>query len=805
MPLAALALGVLLVAIAAVWWLWQAHSAAPPTRNVLLISIDTCRSDYLSCYGYPSHAGASSDPSLPPTTPNIDALAAEGTLFRNARAPVPITLAAHCSMLTGTIPPYHGIHDNAVYGFGADVTTLAEILKARGLHTGGIVSTSLLSRRYGINQGFDVYLDDMSTGQPGGEDAAERRGGDTTRLALDFLQKNTSNPFFLFLHYYDAHHPYEPPEPFASRFSRAPYAGEIAYTDDCIGQVIGKLKSLGLYDSTLVIVTGDHGEMLGEHGEACHSYFIYESALKVPLVVRVPGQKRGRIVEAPVGLIDITPTVCGLLGAPRPRGIQGADLTSSVRKGTAPPANRPYYCESVIPTTYGANSLLGLIQGNWKYIQTTRPELYDLAKDPREEHNLMDSQPSVVSEAQTGLRRMLETGARAGKDEKTGERDPAMIAKLAALGHVRGSSAEAAFDFSTNKEDPKDLIGFHEGYVAATQLAAAGKLADARDAFEKLLRQRPQHAGTSFSLAVVVFKQKDYAKALELLKQTLALTPQDYSCHLYMAAALAETNRSEEALAHFQEAEKLEPRSDEVLVQYGACLLRAGHADQSAAKFQKALQISPHNQKARLGLAMAQGKTEDVVSQYTQALKSNPSDIQAHNGLAAILLQQGAPDKALEQWGQSLRLNPNQPDVLAASARVLLGMGRPEHCLQSLQKLLEIEPNDSRVMSQIALIKADPRYPQCLNAAEALALAQKANRLAGDRDPLSLYALASALAASGKTAEAGDIAAKALGLSENTDDASLTASIKKLLEALHAPPRSPEGKTHEDGKSGEKR
>ena len=246
--------------------------------NVLLISIDTCRADHLSCYGYKSK-----------TTPNIDALAAEGILFENVITTNPQTLPAHSSMLTGTISPYHGVHDNNGYHLEQSNVSLAEILKDAGFTTGGIISATVLNSQLGIAQGFDTYHERFEKYLQGNI-AVQRRGGETTAVALDWLEKNKDKKFFLFLHYFDPHLAYQPPEPFASQFAQNLYAGEIAYTDYCIGQVLGKLKKLDLYDSTLIIITSDHGEMLGEHAEQTHGYFIYQSAIRVPLFSNYQGK-----------------------------------------------------------------------------------------------------------------------------------------------------------------------------------------------------------------------------------------------------------------------------------------------------------------------------------------------------------------------------------------------------------------------------------------------------------------------------------------------------------------------------------
>jgi arylsulfatase A-like enzyme len=291
-------------------------------ENIVLISIDTCRADYLSCYGYERK-----------TTPNIDSVAEGSILFENVITPIPQTLPAHCSMLTGTTPLYHGIHDNLGYQLGPSNITLAEILSENGYKTGAVIGSFVLDSQFGLKQGFDSYSDhfedEVTTGR-----FIERKAEEVSRFGIEWLQKNYNENFFLFLHYYDPHFRYEPPEPFASSFEDNLYAGEVAYTDHCIGQVIQKLKKLGVYDSTLLIITSDHGEMLGEHGEIEHGYFIYQSAIKVPLIIKLAGQNKPQKISHLASLNDIVPTICGLLGIQPPSCIQGKDLSVNFTEKT---------------------------------------------------------------------------------------------------------------------------------------------------------------------------------------------------------------------------------------------------------------------------------------------------------------------------------------------------------------------------------------------------------------------------------------------------------------------------------------
>ena len=375
-------------------------------KPVLLISIDTCRADHLSCYGFDLL-----------TTPNIDKLAAKSIVFTNAVSPAPITLPAHASMMTGVIPPYHGVRDNMDCRLDETQVTLAEILKRADFKTAAIVSSFVLDAQFGLDQGFDYYNDSFINVR-NAVGFNERRADETTELAVKWLDENADGKFFLFLHYFDPHVSYDPPAPFATQFQDDLYAGEIAYTDHCIGAVINKLKQLGLYDSSVIVITADHGEMLGEHGEQTHAYFVYQSAVRIPLILKAPGVPPARVNDL-VGLIDILPTICGVLDLDPPASVQGNDL-STYFGASQLLAERNLYCESLVPTKYDAAALHGVVNNRWKYIHTTRPELYDLGRDPLETNDLAGQSVAKVAAFRQHLTTMLgETTTRDSRQANT--------------------------------------------------------------------------------------------------------------------------------------------------------------------------------------------------------------------------------------------------------------------------------------------------------------------------------------------------------------------------------------------------
>ncbi len=518
-------------------------------RNVVLVSIDTCRSDHLSCYGFEKE-----------TTPNIDSVAAEGILFENVVSPVPITLPAHISMLTGQIPPTHGVHDNAHYRLTEETTTLAELLGDHGFATGGFVSAFVLDRGFGIAQGFDTYQDRFVK-TIRSEFGNERRGDETTRFALSWIDERKNEEFFLFLHFYDPHIKYDPPEPFATRFRGDPYSGEIAFADHCVGRVLKKLRDTGLSGSTLLIITGDHGEMLGEHGEDEHSYFIYEGAIKVPLIVKIPGKPGGARISDAVGLVDIVPTLCGLLDIDAPPGIDGEDLTRLIDGRSRSPEGRFIFSESLYPAEIGANTLLGLSSTGWKYIQTTRPELYDLRDDPGEENNLIETCPErarpVAAIYREALEKILEAGP-ARKPRSRLESDRETLDRLASLGYTGSGIGADDPTFDRTRPDPKDLIEIHNAVQKVLALKFDNERDRARQILNRLADEKP-HFKIFDHLAVMAQEEGRQDEAVRFYRRALEHNSEDYFANANLGSILGMQGRHLEALPYLEKALEIRP------------------------------------------------------------------------------------------------------------------------------------------------------------------------------------------------------------------------------------------------------
>lgn len=626
-----LLVGFVLLAAGA-WWLIRQGNARPPIRHVVLISLDTTRADHLSCYGYDL-----------PTTPNIDALAAEGHLFRNCTTPVPMTLPAHTSMFTGTIPPRHGKHKNGDTVMDPSLPLLASMLQSQGFRTGAFLSAQVLNRSFGLDQGFSHYDDQFDT--------HERIGEDVNRSAFEWLdqQNPDEDSIFLFMHYFDPHDEYEPPEPFATEYSDHPYAGELAYTDQCVGQVIEKLKSKGMFDSSLIIVTGDHGEMLGEHGELTHMYFIYQSAIRVPMVYRLPGGSPPQTIEDLTSIIDIVPTVCDLLEIDAPVGLQGKNMAGFFRGDPPMPEDRYLYCESTHATLYNANSLIGLVSNDWKYIHTTRPELYNLQDDPGELNNLVEQNARQADILRENLFQVAEAASREQQARQNRPIAPELVRHLQSLGYVGESDTAEAREFDEELEDPKDLVDVHNAWHEATHLVKDGKLREALPVFESVIEQRKEYVFCEFATRICL-QMKEYDKAIEYGLLAVEQKPDSFVAREQLAFAYSFAQQDEKAAEQYQMTLDHMP---------------SAHADFRAARARIHFQLGMTRVRQQL--------YEQAIAQLEEGLQLTPQQPLLLNSLASVLLESPAASRdagralglALQACGATRMQHPGYLKTLA--------------------------------------------------------------------------------------------------------------------------------------------
>jgi arylsulfatase A-like enzyme/tetratricopeptide (TPR) repeat protein len=567
--------------------------------SVVLVSIDTLRADHLPAYGYA--AG---------TTPAIDALTREGVVFEDAYSQCPLTLPAHASMFTGLIPPRHGVRDNAGFSLDPSKRTLAARFRAAGLDTGAAVSAYVLRRATGIADGFDSYDDAITTDSASEAMADQQRDGAAAVESLGrWVEARGGRRFFAFLHLYEPHAPYTPPP--AHQGHEQAYDGEIAYADELIGRFVGRLRSAGLLDRTIVAVTSDHGEALGDHGEKEHGFFVYRETVRVPLVLRLPDARRaGTRISGVVAQVDLPATLLDLAGLPFD-GMDGMSQRPAIASGRAP--GRTIYSETLFPRYhFGWSELAAATDGRLRYIRAPRPELYDVQADPGESRNLMGERGAAVTAMAAWLDGIGSGAAPAPAPVPTDVRE-----KLAALGYV-GETATAAA--AGPLADPKDKVSAYEAYREATGLRRQGKDAEAVSAFERLLASNPGMLDARETLGLTLFRLGREAQAIAALEAVVAADPRRASAHLELARIHALAGRREKAERAAAQAAATDPA--QAYDTLAGLLVTAGRLEEAATFARRAVAADPERVTARyvLGLAAQKaGRCEDALAEYRRA------------------------------------------------------------------------------------------------------------------------------------------------------------------------------------------
>ena len=627
--------------------------------NVVLITIDTVRADHIGCYG-----------DREARTPNLDALSRDGVLFRTVVASVPLTLPSHCSILTGTYPPLHGVRDNLGYRLGEAPPTLASILKRRGYSTAAFVAADVLDPSRGLNRGFDAYScplrRKMGRDNPLVFNLQElRRGAESVVSdALGWMSDegpHSGKPFFVWIHLYDPHTPYDPPERFRDSV-RSPYDGAIAYADYAVGKVFDYLKQQGLYDSSLIVATSDHGESFGEHGEHAHGYFVYDPTLLVPLIVKPPAGSGVAVhrIEEPVRSIDIAPTVLQFLGMPVSPGMHGSGLLSMMRDSETDPWTRAAYCETYYPAEFGWSPLRALRSGRFKYIDAPKPELYDLVADPGETHNLYQAKRAVANELNAQLRGLLSKITPKASTAET-RATPTEITLLASLGYL-GSSTAASSAGNEHLPDPKDELGTYKVLSSTAQMAVEGECARAIPlltqlteeqpsllfgyltlgkcelatgdngaalrSLESVLRLRPDNLEAAFYKGIAQYQRGQLADSLSTLQPLVRALRGEPYLHFYLGMIYEQQKKNDAALAEFQECASADPDFEVAVFKAGYLLAKAARFSEATEQFKRVLSLDPDNASAHLNLALAYAKSgNDAAAQpeFEAACRLNSS------------------------------------------------------------------------------------------------------------------------------------------------------------------------------------
>ncbi len=621
---------------------------------VILISIDTLRADHLPMYGYDAVK-----------TPHLDALRADSILYTSAWAHVPLTLPSHATVFTGLLPANNGVRSNIGYRLGESVPTLSSMLRDDGYDTGAVVSSYVLRASTGLNRAFNFYDDAISNRQGVPTGMLQRPGKQSTDIAKQWLsQHGNDKPFLLFLHLFEPHAPYTPPEPYRTTYASSPYDGEIATVDEIVGEFIDDLKQRGIYDRALIIVFGDHGEGLSEHGEPEHGIFLYREATHVPLLVKLPNaQKAGETRTEPVGLVDILPTIAEVTGAKLPAKLDGQSLLGNAN------ASRQIYSETMYPRIHlGWSELRSLQDNQYQFIQAPRPELYDHANDPREKTNIINDQRRVYHAMKSAL------DQHAGELQMPSRIDPEEAKKLAALGYLSSSQ-------TTNSNeplpDPKDRIGEIAAMSEAAELERQGELDRATAAYRAIVAKNPRFTDAWNQLALLLEHRGMYEEASEAYRQ---------------------------AIVHAVEL------AGEFALSRGGILLRLGNLDEAAKQAEVGAKVNPGG--AHLLLARVALARKDYATARNEALaaqKESGTHLAASVVLAQTMVETGQIDAALQELDrtqQRAHAEAAEPVEALDSTRgdALARTQRYAEAEAALRRAITAFPSDSTAYARLAIV-----------------------------------------------------------------------------------------------------
>lgn len=687
-----------------------ARAEKPP--NVLLITVDTLRADRLGCYGFDEAR-----------TPHIDGLAREGVRVVHAVASAPITLPSHASILTGLEPPAHGVRDNGALPVPPEIETLAERLDGAAYETQAFVSAEVLHGRYGLDQGFDGYDDELTAGAQAAEfERPERSARDTIDRVLRWLNERaaSTDPFFLWVHLFDPHQPYDPPK---SELRDTPtlYDAEIAFVDRQIGRLLTALEKVDSLDDTILVFTSDHGESLGEHGEDTHAVFIYESTIRVPLIVRYPPKiPAGKVHTRSVRSVDLMPTILGLADQ-TPTKVQGSDLSAALSSSSPPPA-LAQYSESFYPKlAFGMAPLQGIRLGNWTYIRAPRAELYDRAADPEEADNLLDAPDGTPGAADAKKRadeldrllsEIVAEGQRFGFVADAAPLDDDTVEMLQALGYIREADPPAAL----RGMDPKDGIRIYRKISEAFRLTRDGDCPGAVAILTPLLKRLPSLVLGRNMIAKCELKLGNPEAAKQHYLQSLALDPDQEEALLQLGRMELAEGNLEAARRHLLHILDIIPESVDAMVLLGYVEWSAGRLNAAKDWYTKAIAADPERPLAPLFLAdlyFRQGKFLEAKTLYDQVLESSPDDFTASLQAGMCMLALGDAKAAEPYFSAARRIAPTEwrpsYNLACASAQ----QGDASSALSHLGQAAELGFSDVERLQRDSCfrsVSSDPRF-----------------------------------------------------------------------------------------------
>lgn len=683
---------------------------------MVLVTFDTTRADHLGCYGY---AAAH--------TPTLDRLAAEGVLFEDAYSSVPLTAPSHSTILTGKHPMAHGVRDNGLFVLAPEQRTLAEILKEQGYRTGAAVGGFPLVARYGLNQGFDRYDDRLTPtydsplagGVPKKANFTfeERPAARVNEAVFDWLDAQGQEPFFLWVHYYDPHQPNHPPPPYDQLFADSLYDGEVAYADESLGTLLDHLKRRGVWDRTLVVMTADHGEGLGEHDELTHSYLLYDSVLHVPLIVRGPGLPAGRRVPGRVRLVDLAPTILETVGVRVPADMQGRSLAPLFAQGSGARVDRVHYAESLSPRlSQNWGEQRALFDGQWKYVHGPRQELFDLAADPKELHNLVAERPDVAASMRDKLVDFLKRNSPPGGSRMVAV-DSETRAHLQALGYVAagaGQGQEIREELRSDGTAPQDRAADTSLVSLGRALLTRGEPWAGREIARRLLATAPDDPLYLEYLAIAEVQIGRPEAALPVVEKLLSFGPANNRSAeellLDIGTMLHERGQREAGMRLVRRSLELEPTAAgyHMLASFEAA---EGRAAEERAALERAVQIDPKYAPARLDLAVRlaqEGRRAEAEQEMKRVLAEQPYFARARYDYGTFLLQEGEAEPALALFDRAVVLEPEYAKARYAAIAVRLSLGRRAEAEKALAELEARAPGSAEAAQARRLLKENP-------------------------------------------------------------------------------------------------
>jgi len=655
---------------------------APTRRNVILVSIDTLRADHLGCYGA---EGVS--------TPTIDRLAGEGLRFSSCFSPVPITLPSHCSMFTGMYPPRHSVRDNGTFTLPEDIPTLASVLKSEGYTTLGVIGSYPLTSRFGLARGFDVWDEELGQRYEGVLPLFfdERKADLVTERAIEVVDDHADEPFFLFVHYFDPHHPWDPPEPFNLRYLDLPYDGEVAFVDHWLRRLVERLESGGLLDRSILVLTADHGEGLMEHGEMSHSLLLYNGTQHVPLIIRAAGIEPG-VVDRPVSLVDVAPTILDLLGLELPGPVDGRSLLTDAAD------RRPLYLETLTGRlTHGWNDMRGLIDGRWKYLMGVEPELYDLEADFKETTNLAAAHPERTADMDAQLRAMIaDTVGRYRLGDRFRSPDDEVRAKLQALGYLASTDIDDDLEelgAITPEGDPRRHTMLVAIVSAARERIGRGDFLGAMAILEEALTDSPDDGELLRQMANASLFAQDYERALTASERLLRVSTRDATVLFLAALAHQGTGDVDAAVDLIDRALELKPGDSQMLLVRSRLLLERGDRTAAVNSLERGLADQPCSRELLVELARLNRVTDDLPAAeetYERMLGCDPTDALALYNLGNLALEMQDLETAEARFRAAAEASPRYASARYGLAVVHLEQGRLAEAREEAQLAMEL-------------------------------------------------------------------------------------------------------------------